>query len=718
MGGRRAVLIGGLVVLGGCNTAPPDPLVRALQHTVEPGDRLGPAGQAEVDAVARVVGVEVGDDPTLMVAPGSFAPPANVLGWTRLWADDTRALWRLRTPVAAADVAVAVDDLPGRIDDVPEGSPVRGLVQHGPAAPGGELALTLFVQPPARMPSRPCVSLALEERRLPLGTLLDGRGGFVPGAGPRPVVRHRAWTPLPSDWPIGTYDVAVHLHTCDTQQDLSPPTPVSLTVARIGLPSVEQLLARSGTPDLRAQWAKPRGRRTGLRRAPDGSMEVVEAPPLPRMLRGEAWGVVVTPPMDPSGWSPPDGTVGPLSGLASLFEEGDASVVHWAAAADREGASPPDRPVRRVVPEVLRHLTEVDVDGVLLGADAWAVDGADGTQQHVRELGLAVAGLDVGADERAVSVSLLTLTDGPGLADEVRSYRDLLGPEVLLLGVIEGPVPDPQRTARALLRSGVDAGWVVADSLGAVMIRDGVPVLAGVPPMGSASPDSVAMRWYVAPEGVVRLDLVGLRQAGGRWGRDRDGAWAERFKELAARSGTEDVYVAVGQSVAAVDVRAHGPDRERPLSVPRELVRPAATGLPAPTLPERCRGLPSDATPVAVGPDLELLDVTLVQSEASPGQPVVVDLTWRARRALPAGQLQWYVAGVPGTWRASSVPCDGMWGFDHFQPGQLVSERVRLFVPEGVEAGEGMLQLGVRLGDSRPEIGDARFLEVGEVRVE
>jgi len=710
-----ALLVGAV----GCTGEPVDPLVHALQHTAEPGDVLGPADSDPVARLAAAADVQLGADPTLYVASGPYAPPESPLGWTRLATDQDRALWRRRDPVAASQVAVQPDDLPGAVSDVPEGSPVRGVVQHGPASPGGELALTLFLQPPARMPRRPCLSLQLDERRLELGTLLDGRGGFIPGAGPRPVVRHRAWTPLPQDWPIGTYDVAVRLHTCDTLRDLSPPTPVSLTVSRTGLPTRQQLQARPGTPHAQAEWATPRGRRTGLRRGPDGELEVVEAPPLPRVLRGQAWGVLVTPPVDPAGWPVPDGTVGPLDGLASLFEEADASFVHWGAAAELQGASPKDRPVTRVQPAVLGHVASLDVDGLLLGADAWAVGGASGTQRNAEALGLSVAGLDVGQDERAVSVSLVNLTAGPGLADEVRRFREQLGPEPLLLGAVEGPVDDPRRLARTLARSGVDAGWIVDEQPGPVILHDGVPVLAGVPPMGAASTRAFALRWYVAPQGVIRLDLIALEQAGGRWSVVRDGSAQDELQAVADASEPLGTWVAVGQNLAAVDVTAHGPERERVASVPRDLSRPQPTGLPEPTLPERCQGqVPESSEPIPVGDDLELLQARLVRGESVQGSPVIAELLWRARRPLPAGSLQWYVAGVSGTWRASTTPCDGMWGFERFTRGQVVRDRVLLFPPPGVEPSTGTLQLGVKLGDERPDLGGERFLDVGPVVVE
>lgn len=726
MGRRRAVVrslaIGVFVgASAGCTlTPPPDPLLTALQHTAEPGDIVGPTDSEQARRLAEGAGLSVGDAPTLFVSPPSFAPPPVDVGWTRLRATEDGVLWRRRDPVEAPAVSVVLDDLPGRLTDVADASPVRGLVQHGAASPGGELALTLFLQPPARMPRRPCVVLGLDDQRLPLGTLLDGRGGFVPGAGPRPVVRHRALASLPADWPIGTYDVQILLQTCDSGRALSPPTPVSLTVAREGRPSLADLIARVGISDTAAEWARPRGRRAGLRRNPDGGIDVVAAPPLQRILRGDAWDLLVTPPVDPGSWPVADGTVGPLSALAGLFDEADASVVHWGAVASREGASPEDRPVRRVVPEVMAHLTEVDVDGVLLGQDAWAVDGGNGTRATAEALGLSVTGLDLGDNDNAVSVSLLSLTDGPDLASEVDSYRQLLGDDVLLLGVIEEPVGSPESAARRLAEVDLDAGWVVAEELGPVIIRDGVPVVAGVPPMGSASRDAVALRWYVAPEGVVRLDLVGMEQGGGRWRVSSDGAWTERFHAMAARSDAAGTWVAVGENVAAVDVSAHGPDPERPPATAHGWTRPPRADLPTPSLPARCQaeGVPA-GQPIPVGDRLELLRVDLSDTRTSgPDDPVIVDLTWRASGRLPPGDLQWYAAGVKGTWRATTVPCDGMWGFERFEPGTVVHDRVLLFPPDGLEPGQGTLQLGVKLGDERPEFSGERFLDVGTIEVE
>lgn len=693
-----------------CVPTEPDGIGRAIAHAMEPGDRLGGAPGTRGAAPGAL---DAGDarDATLWTTSASGEPPADPAGWEPLWRTPDEVLWRRQTVAEAPAVSVQLDGLPGpNLDHAPM-DPLRGWVQHGPASPGAELVVTAFLQPPAFMPRRPCLSLELADRRLALGTLLQGRGGFIPGAGPRPVVRHRARIPLGSV-PTGEHMASLHLHQCGSDFAYAPPSTVKVQVSASGRPTPEQLAERLGTPDPEAAWAPARGRRYALRRKADGSIEEVAAPPLPRVERGSAFGLLILPPLKLGPWGAPDGTVGPLTALGPLLDEADAALVYLDASASMQGRAPDDRPVHRVRPEVLGHLAEVDVQGIILGSAPRAVEG-DRTAQNAAVLGLQVDRVNVGDNENAVGV-VVAVSEGPGPPS-----RDGIPDDVLALGVIEDGGEDPITAARSLAEAGFDGGWVGGESLGPVILHEGVPVIAGLPPMRAVG-TSLAMRWYVAPTGVLRVDLVGLEGKGGRWSRVRDDGVKAELEAAASQSYAHDVRLAVGQQVAGVNVEHHGRRTRTPAGL-LELPALERGALPAAELPPRCR-LTGEAPPaseaIAVGEDLVLRRARVIDAEAGPNDPVQVELVWEPTGALPPGRMQWYVAGHPGTWRDSTAPCDGLWPFHDFVPGTLIRDVVQLYPPAGLVRGEGTLQLGLRLGEERPQLRGARFLDLGPVQVD
>lgn len=700
----RAGLIA-VALLAGCPTPNPDPVRRAIEHGREAGDTVGGPDAGDLRGAAN--GGEV--PPTWWVGQD---PPEAERGYAMVLPGK---LWRRREPVDAARVAVNADQLP---DGVAGQGVVRGLVQHGATSPGGELVATLFVQPPVRMPRRACVALGLDDRRLDVSELLQGRGAFVPGAGPRPVFAHRIYRPFPQGWPVGTYDVQVELSECGSAATLVPAQPVSLTVAASGVPTSDQLVERAGVLDPQAEWARPRGRKESIHRGPDGSLEVRPAPPLPRVLRGDAFGVVVLGPLDPSEWALPDGTVRPLDPLGGLLTEADAGVLSWDAVAARTGEPAVDTVPRRVAPEMLGHAAALDVQGILFsthGSDAGAA-GLTESAAAARALGMRSDGhrvdLDVGEGDNAVSMRIIHLADGADLQARIAAARQEAG-EALLLVEIDGS-DDPVATAQAIAAGGADGGWIVADGLGPVWLRGGVPVLLGVPALDGAHRQAFVARWYVARTGVVRVDLESVVAAGDRWKPDRQAAGRQAMIAAALETERLGAWLAVGQNVAGIDVRAHGPDRNRTIAQPVGHPALETAELPPAELPPRCRVSqpPAGAAPRPVTQGLQLLSARLTDAE---GPVIEAELIWRTDGPLPAGRTGFYVDGIGVPWRGSAVPCDGSWGFDRFRAGELVRDRVRLRAPDEAEAGEGTLWLDVRLGNDRPTIGGERRVSVGTI---
>ncbi len=270
----------------------------------------------------------------------------------------------------------------------------------------------------------------------------------------------------------------------------------------------------------------------------------------------------------------------------------------------------------------------------------------------------------------------------------------------------------------------IDAGAAAVWSLGAepsVEVRRGVPVVRGLPPLSEDAREGLALRLYVAPEGVPRIDLVALERRGVRWERASDATHRPRLEALAGRSAALDTWVAVGQRVAAVDVLAHGPPPERPPAgvVPLE---PLDVGeLPDPQRPPRCAPAPPPAgEAVDLGDRLSLLEARLLTEQASPDDPARVRLTWALRGPgpLPPGQVLWYGGGLATPWRGRHVPCEGSWGFEHWSgTGPVLTEEVWLWPPRDAR-GEARLSLQVLLDGQvqRPPDG-GRQLHVGTVRV-
>ncbi|MFK7929611.1 MAG: hypothetical protein AB8H79_15555 [Myxococcota bacterium] len=701
----------GLAVLAGCVGGPVDPVARALQHGRTASDTVGgPVVLAGVDKAPDAVAL-----PQWWVGGAEGGPPNADAGYALVFDGGERKLWRLREPADAPSVSVAADAVLGALA---EPTWLKGFVQHGPAAVGGELVATLFIQPPARSSRRPCVSVAAHGDRLSLGELLGGQADLIPGAGPQPIVAHRVYASVPPAWLVGDTTLSVHLHECGSDLDFGDPTSVPLTVASSGRPTAGQLTERPYTTDPTAKWAQIKGRKESLHRKPDGSVEVRPAPPLPRVLRGEAWGLLVVGPVDPRDWSAPDGTVGPLDPLAGLLQEADAAVLSWDAVATRHGEAPAGVVPRRSTPEMMKHASKLDFQGIYLSSHGVDVGlrGVTDSATSARMLGLLSGGtsvdLDVGEGDSAVSVRVSHFQAGDSLYDLVRAERSAVG-DALLLVEVTG-VEDPVAAEKAVREAGVDGAWFVSDSIGRVSVKGGVPVLLGIPPLDSAHSASVVARWYLAQTGVTRVDLQSVVNNGGRWNLDREGAGRQAFLDAAALGQATSTYLAVGQNVAAVDVLGHGPDRSREPAVVRGFVQPEPSELPPPMVPARCRVTEGvfAGVDVPVGDDLHILRAKLIDAE---GPVIEAEVLWRADRPLPAGSVRWYVGGLSIPWRATTIPCEGSWGFDAFEPGYVIRDRVRLQAPEGIEPGSGDLTLEVRLGGERPMIGDERRLNLGTI---
>lgn len=701
-GAMRHVMRWWPIVLIACGGPSRDRVDRVLLHTIESDDVV----QGGIEGRVLPDGARTDGQPTVWI--GDHAPQDGQ-EWEQL---GEVGVWRVQRPGEASQFAVSLDETEQSQSWKAQGSPLRSWVQHGPASPGGELVVTALMQPPARMTRRPCVTLLVGERRLNLGTLLQGRGGFVPGAGPRLTVRHRAMVPVPDWMSPGPVEASFGLTDCMTGREITPVVSVPLRIDDAGRPADDALTERIGEAQPEAAWAQPRGRRKGLRKHADGSYSEVVGPPLPRVERGKAFGLLVTPPLTLGPWGAPDGTAMPLSPLTSMLEEADAAVVHLASSASMAGDSPLDGPVSRVRPEVLAHLPALGVDGVMIGQSARRIQG-DRTAENAASLRLSVDRVVVGDNENAVQAFLLT---GNGKLDDLKRQREALPADAVVLLSWEDSAVDEQAFARAVLDSGLDGAWVVGGAFRGVSLPGGVPIVWGVPPMKWSQP-TFALRWYLNPEGPIRLDLVGIKKRAARWGRDSV-ELDDRWRQAQQWSDARDVRLVIGRQIAAVSISDHRPSVR---SVPAGLgeARVATEQTMEPTgLPERCVAQGElGGEPIGSIEGLDLMQARILDQRGGPNDPVEAELTWRVRGSVSPGRVQWYVEGIGSNWRHSSEPCDGLVSFHELKAGDWVRDRVLLYPPEGTPAGEGTLNLGVRIGGARMTFESNRFHRVGMVRM-
>jgi hypothetical protein len=299
------------------------------------------------------------------------------------------------------------------------------------------------------------------------------------------------------------------------------------------------------------------------------------------------------------------------------------------------------------------------LDGVLAGPrvhDA-GPEGWLGTWAEASAAGLAFGPstlIDVGDGERAVRVALVPTT--PDRAAEDLQAARVDHPNALVIAHLEGPAT---LELVALVAAHADAGQILGDGAtpGPVMVWDGVPVWMGMPRIGAVEREGWAVRWYVAPEGVVRADLVGLVQRGDRWERDVEGALQSRLLDVAAQSAELGTEVVVGRSVAAIDVRAHAPDVGRGPFSPGGPV-PQAPALPAPTT---C-AVPPEAQVVGT----ELGDSLVVESASRAGDRLRV--VWRAVGPLVRPEVS--LSTPDGSWKVRFRPCEGAEGPETWKVGQ------------------------------------------------
>lgn len=705
-----------------------DAIGRALVHGSRPGETVGVAVAADrplVEPLAARAGLDVADGADWIVVRGAFAPADR----RRVAVAGELVLWGPTSELAAADVAVRAPP--------PEATAIGDAVfaawtVHPPVAAGGELVAELFLRPPARMPLDVCVRVRLGDAELDGGRLLDGRVPLWPGVEARPLVRHRLRAAVPAGL-SGAPPAALRLVDCSTGTALADAPAGEVSLGR-GLPDDAALRSRGGEPDPDALFGDPAAPRPAMRRTAAGTFEPMAPPPLPRLLRGEVWPLVVGGLVDPTGWEElaRDAPAAPLAGLQAPFAHAGV-VVALGAPATREGEvvlpdAPPWVPPRRAPPEWLRVFAAGGVHAVLLGTehadDAGPVGLAD-TASNARALGLVVGD---------AAPAMLTLPDGgPTVAIVSRvaspeaaaslpaAVTDARRHAAVVLVALDG-ADDRAAYAAAIAASGADGGWLFGDALGPIDVIDGVPVVRSLPPLLFAAPGTGAptalLRLYVDDLGVRRIDVVAAHVRAGRVERDEDGlhhAWLAAMAEASRPLGSD---VRVGRSVAAIDTRAHWPDRPRPAPTEPPPPPPPATDLPTPTLPARCRGeAPPDARPIGFGDALELLSVRLVADDRPVGAPVVFEALWRARRPLEAGEIEWTGTGDGGRWRLRRAPCDGVWGFERWRPGEVIRDVVAIFPPEGVVPGYVDFSIVVHSGGRTLDGPEGRRFAVGSARI-
>jgi hypothetical protein len=594
---------------------------------------------------------------------------------------------------------------------------LEALLVDWPIAPGGLLAAELFIRPPVAMPLDACVEVGLDGARVDRRPLLDGRVTLWPGAEPRPLLRHRLLAPVPVGL-SGTASLTASLIDCGTLTALAA---ASTTVdIGAGTPSAEQLRSRAGTPDDGASFERPEVKGPRRVRASGDRLRDLE-PVLPPLRLGEAWPVVVLGAVDPTAWS---GAEGSLDGLATTLEPALA-VASWSAPASRRGEASEAVPrPRRVLPEAVETLARAGVNAALLGdphVDDLGPEGLADTRTALAAVGVA----SVDAEVRALAtgaggpvVAVVDLTDGVGGAVErIAAARD--AGDVVLVAASGASAAE----ARAWAQAGADCVWIRADHLGPVEIVDGAVVLHGVPDLvvGSAQARStVYARLSVDARGVQRVEIALLREHRGRVVRDEEGEGRGALVALADASRALGTDVRLGRMVAAVDVRAHWPAR-----APRQGV-----ALPAPIeptgswppveLPDRCAPA-GPMPPDAVDLGGVRVAVRLMDAGAPPDGPIRVALSWEVVSAPGApGVEEWSAVGGGAGWRLRQAPCDGAWGFEHWQAGDRIDEVVELWPPEaGALEGDVLsVTLAVRIGSAllRPPGGERR-LTIGDVLV-
>lgn len=706
-----------------------DPLqepVRALVHASLPGQSLcGP------EELAQRAGLVVAEDCAF-----TTQDPGDDPAWLRLGPSCcVTGVWWRRQAVEPGEVAVR--SVPA--DAVPvRDSWLRGVAVDGPAAPGGELVARLFMVPPERIPLDVRVILELGEERLDAGLLLDRRVDLVPGLAERPLVRHRLRVDLPSQGQ-GSWPLVVVLEDASTGGELARSPLVELPVGE-GLPSLEDLRRRTAEPDDKARFVDTRVHAVMVKTAE--GMEERGGPPLPRIVRDQAWPLMVAGAVDPTGWDRQAALEPqvPLSGVSYLLGDAPAAVVHWDAPASREARVDPKRPrPRRALPESLRSLVEAGVDGVLLANPHAGDAGPQGvidTELAARNQGLRTAGTPqrttlylplgesglvagvisarVGSDPATASLSP---EDLPALVQAARQHA-----HVVLVG-LDPEQADPAELTWAVARSGADGGWLLADTLGAVDIIDGVPVLLGLPPFmeqAAGRPrSSVVSRWYLDAGGVRRIDLVPVVNQDGQIHRDRSDQADLVPSAILPESRALGTDLRIGEQVGAVDVRSHWPDRELPTPPHPPPAGPESGSLPEAALPARCTGAPAAGEGLVLGQDQVVVHThTLVDEQVEAGQPIRVRLELEAPGPVEDVQLEWSVLGAGVTWRTRTRPCEGSWELGDLAPGQVLLDEVALWPPEGVVPGAATVEVAVRSGSqvlTGPE--GARHLALGQVQL-
>jgi len=365
-----------------------------------------------------------------------------------------------------------------------------------------------------------------------------------------------------------------------------------------------------------------------------------------------------------------------------------------------------------VLPEILGGVRNSGVDGLVLASDHVLDAGPMGlaeTERAARSQGLRVASWGTSAShfpyvlgsERRVAGLLPWNADASGawdtLEQEISHLRTSV--DVLLVHVQhEGDFASRQAIARRIVAQDVDAVWFVGGNTpGPVEVRDGTPVVYGVPSLfGEKENLGLGLRWYLGDTGVVRLDLLALTTRNKQLTRAPVARARKLLERLQRESRRLSTDVRLGQQVAAVDVANHGLRKPPRLAVPydEEVMRPPKGSLAPANQPPRCDGdtwLGNSELNLPIGEHLILRGATVRPLSGNEHKPVQVELLWERRveseGTLPRGLVRWSGVGNGVAWRGRFVPCDGSWGFEWWKPGDRVRDEVWLF-PDTPQAGQ------------------------------
>ena len=391
------------------------------------------------------------------------------------------------------------------------------------------------------------------------------------------------------------------------------------------------------------------------------------------------------------------------------------------------------------MPEWMKALKSNGVDILLLNGSHLHDGGQDGaalTQSNAAAVGLGSVHLghpqrfeyDLGDETRTAAIMTFdSPKDVAELKDIARVVQTMArGVDTLLVQVNMGvSTYSVEALATALVVPGLDGLWFSGvTEWGTVDVRGNTVVVTGVPEWSTGFKDVYgALRWYLGTGGVVRLDLVALDvNERGQWvraKRERAASWLQQMSENSELVGT---YVRTGEVIATVDVKGHGVSPTHSEEPPQPVIEPPSQPkLEEPVLPQRCKLKRSKRDARSIGPNLHLLASEWVNATSDGNTPYVLRLIWEKNGEgfqLPPGEVELKTGFGGQALRMRHTPCEGSWGFERFDDGQVVLDEIHIWPPEDASAGNGCMDDRFLDGEVQRTISGERKLTLGKIRLE